>query len=226
MPSVKTWWRLAVVSAVSLVILGCTKSDPLVGTWRDERGGGLITLRGDGSYVITSSTPQGSEDRFGTYRNEGQRLIFRQYHGSPRTDIFPLEIIAVGESEMNLRSGLGGRVEHFVRVSRSPAPVSAEEALARTPEGMAANRKKDEDSWARITDRAILNNVRQLAAAADQYYLENAVTTVSRDGLIGPNAYMNGLNKVEQEEYPLYFTQGITITVTGVGGARTITYAP
>ena len=35
-------------------------------------------------------------------------------------------------------------------------------------------------------DKAILNNARQLAAGADQYYLENGVTTVSYTHLTLP----------------------------------------
>ncbi|MBW8781797.1 MAG: type II secretion system protein [Verrucomicrobia bacterium] len=49
-------------------------------------------------------------------------------------------------------------------------------------------------------DKAVLNNARQLGAAADQYFLENGVT------------------------YPGTFTQGTPITIAGIAGARTITY--
>jgi len=75
-------------------------------------------------------------------------------------------------------------------------------------------------------DKAVLNNARQLAAAADQYYLENGVTTVIQAGLIGPTSYVKALNPGANESYPTAFTQGVTITVTGVGGLRTITYGP
>ena len=37
-------------------------------------------------------------------------------------------------------------------------------------------------------DKAVLNNMRQLAAAADQYYLENGATTVAQSSLIGPTS--------------------------------------
>jgi type IV pilus assembly protein PilA len=75
-------------------------------------------------------------------------------------------------------------------------------------------------------DKAVLNNARQLAAAADQYYLENGVTTVIQAGLIGPTLYVKALNTTANESYPAAFTQGVTITVTGVGASRTITYGP
>ena len=75
-------------------------------------------------------------------------------------------------------------------------------------------------------DKAVLNNARQLAAAADQYYLENGVTTVVQSGLIGATNYVKALNPGANETYPAAFTQGVTVTVTGVGGLRTITYGP
>ena len=75
-------------------------------------------------------------------------------------------------------------------------------------------------------DKAVLNNARQLSAGADQYYLENGVSTVILGDLIGPTTYVKALNSVAKEVYPTGFSQGTTITITGVAGARTITYSP
>ena len=75
-------------------------------------------------------------------------------------------------------------------------------------------------------DKAVLNNARQLAAAADQYFLENGVSTVTQGSLVGSTNYVKALNLVANETYPDSYTQGITITIGGVAGARTITYAP
>jgi type IV pilus assembly protein PilA len=75
-------------------------------------------------------------------------------------------------------------------------------------------------------DKAVLNNARQLSAGADQYYLENGVSTVSLQELLGPTSYVKALNSVANETYPAAFTQGITITIASVAGVRTITYAP
>ena len=69
-------------------------------------------------------------------------------------------------------------------------------------------------------------NVRELAAVADQYYLEYGVTAVNFSNLVGPAAYLKALQRISVEEYPTRFVQGGTITVTGVAGLRTITYAP
>jgi type IV pilus assembly protein PilA len=75
-------------------------------------------------------------------------------------------------------------------------------------------------------DKAVLNNARQLSAAADQYFLENGVSSVASDDLVGATNYVKALNTVASETYPAGFTQGITITISGIAGARTVTYAP
>ena len=75
-------------------------------------------------------------------------------------------------------------------------------------------------------DKTVMNNVRQLSSAADQYFLENGVTTCALSNLVGSDKYVKAINTVAGETYPANYTQGITITVTGIAGARTITYAP
>lgn len=75
-------------------------------------------------------------------------------------------------------------------------------------------------------DKAVLNNARQLSGAADQYYLENGVSTAAFTQLVGLNLYVKAVNTVAKETYPANYTSGITITINGVAGARTITYAP
>ena len=75
-------------------------------------------------------------------------------------------------------------------------------------------------------DKAVLNNARQLAAAADQYFLENGVSSVTQGSLVGSTNYVKALNLVANETYPGGFTQGMTITVDAIAGQRTITYAP
>jgi type IV pilus assembly protein PilA len=75
-------------------------------------------------------------------------------------------------------------------------------------------------------DKAVLNNARQMAAAADQYYLEAGATNAASSSLVGATNYVKALNTVASETYPTNYTQGVTITITGIAGARTITYAP
>jgi type IV pilus assembly protein PilA len=73
-------------------------------------------------------------------------------------------------------------------------------------------------------DNAVMNNARQLGAAADQYFLQSGVSTVSMSELLGPTSYIKALNTVAGESYPTIFTQATPITVSGVAGTRTITY--
>jgi len=75
-------------------------------------------------------------------------------------------------------------------------------------------------------DKKVMSNARQLAAAADQYYLENGVSTVTYGALVGPKSYIKSLSKVAGETYPTVFKQGEPIVITGVGGSRTLTYTP
>lgn len=73
-------------------------------------------------------------------------------------------------------------------------------------------------------DKTVLNNARQLGAAADQYFLEYGVATVALTSLIGSQAYIKSLSTVANESYPLLFTQATPITISGIAGTRTITY--
>ena len=73
-------------------------------------------------------------------------------------------------------------------------------------------------------DKSVLNNARQLAAAADQYMMENGVSAVGYNNLVGPTNYVKAVNTAANETYPNAFTAGVTITVSGVAGLRTITY--
>jgi type IV pilus assembly protein PilA len=75
-------------------------------------------------------------------------------------------------------------------------------------------------------DKAVLNNARQMAAAADQYYLEAGATYAASSMLVGATNYVKALNTVANESYPEGYTQGLTVTITGVANSRTITYAP
>lgn len=75
-------------------------------------------------------------------------------------------------------------------------------------------------------DKAVLNNARQMAAAADSYYLESGATYAASSSLVGSTNYVRTLNTVAGESYPTNYTQGITVTIAGIANARTLTYAP
>ena len=73
---------------------------------------------------------------------------------------------------------------------------------------------------------AIMNNLRQLAAAADQYYLENGKTQVTLDEIVGETKYVKKLVAADGENYrQIAFAQGKPLVVTTAGGF-TMTYAP
>ncbi len=75
-------------------------------------------------------------------------------------------------------------------------------------------------------DKTVMNNARQLAAGADQYFLESGSSSAALTSLVGATNYVKVLSTVASETYPDFYTQGITVTITGVGGARTVTYSP
>ncbi len=76
-------------------------------------------------------------------------------------------------------------------------------------------------------DKAVTNNLRQLSSAADQYFLENGVTTVASSLLVGTDStqYVKVINTVARETYSTNLTQGQPVSAVGVAGVRTISYA-
>jgi hypothetical protein len=63
-------------------------------------------------------------------------------------------------------------------------------------------------------DAAVTNNLRQLAAAAEQHYLETGTKIATYDELVGPTRYIKVLNPVAGENYrALRFQQGQPIRV-------------
>ena len=73
-------------------------------------------------------------------------------------------------------------------------------------------------------DKAVMNNARQLAGAANSYFIENGVTTVISSDLIGSAKYIKDFVTVALESYPATIDQGSDITITNVAGSRTIVY--
>lgn len=75
-------------------------------------------------------------------------------------------------------------------------------------------------------DKAVTNNLRQLGAAADQFFLERGVSSANSTDLVGTEAtqYIKAIHAVAGEAYAPLLQQGSAITATGVAGGRTITY--
>jgi type IV pilus assembly protein PilA len=76
-------------------------------------------------------------------------------------------------------------------------------------------------------DKAVLNNLRQLHGAANQYFLEAGVSTVATSVLVGTDStqYVRIINIVANETYASPITMGQALTASNVGNARTITYS-
>jgi type IV pilus assembly protein PilA len=71
-------------------------------------------------------------------------------------------------------------------------------------------------------DTAVLNNIKQLSGAAQQYFMENGVSQCVLTDLVP--SYFNDLKSVAGETYPAVYEQNIPITVTNIGGSRSMTY--
>ncbi len=55
-------------------------------------------------------------------------------------------------------------------------------------------------------EKAIINNLRQLASSADQYFIETGEESVAVDELVGPTKYMRELVAIGGEVYPAFIT--------------------
>jgi hypothetical protein len=67
--------------------------------------------------------------------------------------------------------------------------------------------------------KALLNNLRMLGAAADQYFLENGTNHATYADLVGPTLYVKAIVPVDGEDYTqMQFHQGVAITVTTPSG--------
>jgi len=62
--------------------------------------------------------------------------------------------------------------------------------------------------------KTITNNLRQLASAADQYFLEEGLTTVTSGELVGSNKYVKEVSAVAGETYPSPITTSLSNLTT------------
>jgi type IV pilus assembly protein PilA len=65
-------------------------------------------------------------------------------------------------------------------------------------------------------EKTIINNLRQLSSAAQQYFLEYGVCTVDYASLVGSSMYVKTIVSVAGENYPLIYHQtDASIVATG-----------
>jgi hypothetical protein len=77
-----------------------------------------------------------------------------------------------------------------------------------------------------IIRKTVLNNLRQIAAASDQFYLENGKSQTTLAEIVGPTKYIKELRSVDGEDYgTLVLRQGVTLSVTTASGV-TVNYMP
>ena len=63
-------------------------------------------------------------------------------------------------------------------------------------------------------EKAVLNNLRQLSSAADQYYLEHGTESATYNDLVGPGKYIKRIQTVMGEDYAqILFVQGRPLRV-------------
>jgi hypothetical protein len=75
-------------------------------------------------------------------------------------------------------------------------------------------------------DQAVLNNLRQFAAAGSQFCLERGVTTATYNDLVGPSKYIRALTPVMGEDYrSLRYTIGQPLSVRLANG-RVVEFKP
>lgn len=75
-------------------------------------------------------------------------------------------------------------------------------------------------------EKAVINNLRQLSAAAEQYYLENGVSSATYDNLVGPKGYIKILRSIAGEDYrSLRFVQGEPLRVR-LSNGKVVEYTP
>lgn len=120
------------------------------------------------------------------------------------------------QAEVSRLTGeLGRLVEENTRLS----------ALAKAPAATVSNASTSTMSPAEI-QQAVLNNLRQVAAARDQYVLENGRPPGSITDLVGTNSYIRRLRSVAGESYANISTDRRSpLTVTTSDGL-VITYDP
>lgn len=73
--------------------------------------------------------------------------------------------------------------------------------------------------------KTMINNLRQLASGADQYFLEEGLTTVDSADLVGSASYVKSIDMVADETYTSTITTALTeLTAEGSAVSASISF--
>lgn len=110
----------------------------------------------------------------------------------------------------------------FKKADKATASEVIELALQQQTAAISAFAKVRESNVRAV----VLNNLRQLAAAADQHFLEYGTTKVTYDQLVGPEKYIAKLSAADGEDYSkLDLNQGSEEWRIVTASGLTITYS-
>jgi type IV pilus assembly protein PilA len=142
----------------------------------------------------------------------------------PRDAVEPVSPMADGQAQeaTNLAPPLAENDAPFEPQPFSAAdPAAVQAALA----ALVAAQEQEMAEQARI-DKTVLNNLRQIAQGAEQYFLEAGVSSVTSVALVGTNSsqYVKRFATVAGEAYPEVIFQGYPVISTGVAGVRDVSF--
>jgi hypothetical protein len=180
-------YRLALIALACFALLGCSKKSDLVGSWRaNMEGKNEITLNKDG----TASAVVDTAILFGRAKSElqgswklldGDRLLLEFNAGGVRTsEVSRFELV---DGDLVLTRSDTGRSMRYTRVTEPDSSDSQNSSGKNSASG-------DEEQ--------IRRNLRQIAAAADQFFLETGTETATYNQL---TAYFKPLKSVSGEKY-------------------------
>lgn len=180
---------LVLIATACFALTGCSKKSDLVGSWRaNMEGENVITLNKDGSASAEVDTAilfgRAKSDLQGTWKVlDGDRLLLEFNAGGARTsEVSQFELI---NGDLVLTRSDTGRSMRYTRVAN--ADSSHTNAQSNSDKGSATG-----------SEEQINKNLRQIAAAADQFFLETGTESATYEQL---TAYFKPLKPVLGENY-------------------------
>lgn len=205
--------RLLLFILGSAMVTGAPVAGQYVGDWLLVNGVVVLHIDADGTMTIRNSGAHGA-----LVVKEGGDFTW-ELPEHPQTGRFE-------DGKLFLQSDQPGAPEWMKSLEfRQAAPAVANEviefALRQQTQVAAAYEKIRRSSL----EKAMLNNLRMLSAAADQYFLEHGVEKVTLDQLVGPDKYIRSLTAADGEDYgKLDLSQGVTPWKITSASGITVTY--